>query len=114
LSSEAAAAFWALAGAATKQLSRLANVTKRTAKDRICLDSPPFGASGRRASCVIGGVVNLQHKSRHDTKALQAQVPKSYSETRSLSARCKNDTQDAIGESWIRASLAVNINSRPR
>ncbi len=63
---------------------------------------------------MLGGVVNLQHKPRRDTKALQAQVPKSYSQTRSLRARCKNDTADAIGESWIRASLAVNINSRPR
>jgi hypothetical protein len=41
----AAAAFWALAGAATKQLRRLPNVTKRNNKDRIPLDPSPFGVS---------------------------------------------------------------------
>jgi hypothetical protein len=94
----AAAAVWALAGAATKQLKRLANVTKRTAKDRISLDPAPFSASGRRASRVGGRLINLQQKAGHAAKTLQAQVPKSYSQTRSLRERCKNGTQDAIGE----------------
>jgi hypothetical protein len=110
---EAAVAFWAVAGAATKQLSRLANVTNRTAKDRISLEPPPFGASGRRASCALNRIVSLQKKAGHGVKALHAQAPEFYGETQSLSTRCKNDTVDALGELQFRASVAVNINSLP-
>jgi hypothetical protein len=75
---EAAAAVCALAGADTKQLSRLANVTKRIAKDRISLDPPPFGALGRRASCALNRIVSLQKKAGRGGKALHAQPLEFY------------------------------------
>jgi hypothetical protein len=78
LSSEAAAAVWALAGAATNQLRRLANVTKRTTKDRIPLEPPAIGALGRRACCALNRIVSLQKKAGQDVKALHAQPLEFY------------------------------------